>query len=55
MRTGAGAAPDGARGAATRPMAGAQDVLVLVRPDGYVGMVADPTDVRAVQDYIDRP
>ena len=46
---------DGARGAATRPMAGAQDVLVLVRPDGYVGMVADPTDVRAVQDYIDRP
>ena len=45
----------GIRGAAARPMPGAEDVLVLVRPDGYVGMVAGPADVAPVQDYIDRP
>jgi hypothetical protein len=43
------------RGATTRPMPGDQDVLVLVRPDGYIGVVAGPTDVKPVQDYIDRP
>ncbi|WP_433286802.1 FAD-dependent monooxygenase [Pseudonocardia sp. CA-142604] len=43
------------RGVATRPMPGDQDVLVLVRPDGYIGMVAGPADVKPVQDYIDRP
>ena len=40
--------------AATRPMPDEQDVLVLVRPDGYIGMVAGPTDIKPVQDYIDR-
>lgn len=43
------------RGATTRPMPGEQDVLVLVRPDGYIGVVAGPTDVKPVQDYIDCP
>jgi 2-polyprenyl-6-methoxyphenol hydroxylase-like FAD-dependent oxidoreductase len=43
------------RGATTRPMPCEQDVLVLVRPDGYVGLVGGPGDVEAVQDYIDRP
>jgi 2-polyprenyl-6-methoxyphenol hydroxylase-like FAD-dependent oxidoreductase len=46
---------DGIHGATARPMPGEQDVLVLVRPDGYVGMVAGPADVKQVQDYIDRP
>ncbi len=55
---GFGAAADSlgsVRGVATRPMPGEQDVLVLVRPDGYIGMVAGPADVKPVQDYIDRP
>jgi 2-polyprenyl-6-methoxyphenol hydroxylase-like FAD-dependent oxidoreductase len=43
------------RGAKTRPMSGEGDVLVLVRPDGYVGMVGGPAHVKSVQDYIDRP
>ena len=43
------------RGVATHAMAGEQDVLVLVRPDGYIGMVAGPADVKSVQDYADRP
>jgi hypothetical protein len=46
---------DGIRGATTRAMPGEQDVLVLVRPDGHVGMVAGPADVKQVQDYVDRP
>jgi 2-polyprenyl-6-methoxyphenol hydroxylase-like FAD-dependent oxidoreductase len=45
----------GIRGAAGRAMPGEQDVLVLVRPDGYVGMVAGPDDAGPVQRYIDRP
>jgi hypothetical protein len=28
------------------------DALVLVRPDGYVGLVADPTDAGSVGDYL---
>jgi hypothetical protein len=28
------------------------DALVLVRPDGYVGLVADPGDTGAVSDYL---
>ncbi|GAA2708271.1 FAD-dependent oxidoreductase [Actinoplanes palleronii] len=28
------------------------DTLVLVRPDGYVGLVADPGDERGVRDYL---
>lgn len=32
-----------------------RDTLVLVRPDGYIGMVAGPGDVAALQDYVDRP
>ena len=51
----AAAALRGVRGAATRPMPGEEDVLVLVRPDGYVGMIARPDDVDRVQGYIDRP
>jgi 2-polyprenyl-6-methoxyphenol hydroxylase-like FAD-dependent oxidoreductase len=46
---------DGIGGASTRPMPGEQDVLVLVRPDGYIGMVAGRADVKQVQDYLDRP
>ncbi|MGI5126810.1 FAD-dependent monooxygenase [Pseudonocardia sp. CA-107938] len=46
---------DALHGATVRPMPGDQDVLVLVRPDGYVGMVAGSGDVQQVQDYLDRP
>ncbi|MDN5858105.1 MAG: FAD-dependent monooxygenase [Pseudonocardia sp.] len=55
---GFGAAADalpGLRDAATRPMPGEQDVLVLIRPDGYIGMVAGAAEVQPVQDYIDNP
>jgi 2-polyprenyl-6-methoxyphenol hydroxylase-like FAD-dependent oxidoreductase len=31
----------------------AADTLTLVRPDGYVGLVAGPSDVDAVRDYLD--
>jgi len=29
-----------------------QDALILVRPDGYIGLIADPDDTRAVADYL---
>ncbi|MBO3744002.1 FAD-dependent monooxygenase [Actinoplanes flavus] len=29
-----------------------EDTLVLVRPDGYVGLVAEPGDGRSVRDYV---
>ena len=45
----------GIRGAMTRAMPGGPDVLVLIRPDGYVGMVAGRRDRDAVQAYLDRP
>lgn len=28
------------------------DALILVRPDGYIGLVADPTDTASVGDYL---
>jgi len=27
------------------------DVVILVRPDGYIGLVADPTELRGVAEY----
>ncbi|TCO65827.1 FAD-dependent oxidoreductase [Actinocrispum wychmicini] len=32
-----------------------KDVLVLVRPDGHIGMVATPKDVKSIADYVARP
>ncbi|GAA1327839.1 FAD-dependent monooxygenase [Pseudonocardia xinjiangensis] len=46
---------DSVHGVVTRALPGEQDVLVLVRPDGYIGMVAGPADVKPVQDYVDLP
>ena len=31
------------------------NTVVLVRPDGYIGVVAEPGDVMSVQQYVDRP
>jgi 2-polyprenyl-6-methoxyphenol hydroxylase-like FAD-dependent oxidoreductase len=42
-------------GVETRVMPGSQGVLVLVRPDGHIGMVARPEDVKAIEDYVRRP
>ncbi len=28
------------------------DALILVRPDGYIGLVAEPTDAKSVEDYL---
>jgi hypothetical protein len=29
-----------------------RDTLTLVRPDGYIGLVARPSDVQAVRDHL---
>lgn len=36
----------------TSPTAYPEDTLVLVRPDGYIGIVTDPTDTHAVTAYL---
>jgi 2-polyprenyl-6-methoxyphenol hydroxylase-like FAD-dependent oxidoreductase len=43
------------RDVTTRSMPGDDDTLVLVRPDGYIGMVAAPEDWKSVADYVSRP
>ncbi len=42
-------------GVQTNEMPGEDNVLVLVRPDGYIGMVAAPEDWKSVVDYAGRP
>jgi 2-polyprenyl-6-methoxyphenol hydroxylase-like FAD-dependent oxidoreductase len=42
-------------GVRTHLMPGESNTLVLVRPDGYIGMVAGVTDLKAVADYVSRP
>ncbi|MEV4317845.1 FAD-dependent monooxygenase [Actinocrispum sp. NPDC049592] len=42
-------------GVQTHELPGEENVLVLVRPDGYIGMVAAPDDWKSVVDYAGRP